>query len=44
VLGEVRVGMEGATYRLLPAPPMSNLAVANALRAPYPLAAAFRLI
>jgi hypothetical protein len=34
VLGEVRVGMEGATYRLLPAPPMSNLAVANALRAP----------
>jgi len=36
--------MEGETYRLLPTPPTTNLAVANALRTLYSLAAAFRLI
>ena len=43
VLGEVLAGMEGATYRLLLLPPMTNLA-GECLGAPYPLAAAFRLI
>jgi hypothetical protein len=33
MLGDGRVGMEGATYRLLPALPMTNLAGVNAFGA-----------